>query len=417
MYHKVKNKTLLFINNSLYKNSLYLMLTTFTGALAGMLFWVINTKIFTPDQIGLATALISSMTLISNLSMLGLNTGIIRYLPKANNKSENINTVISVIALSSLFISIVYIIGLNTFAPKLSFLKENIFYLILFITFTIILSVDGIYSNVFIAYRSSKFIFYKSIVGNILKIISPYLLVSLGAVAIYIAASLGSVIALIVSIYILYGYFAYKIKFTIKKKILSNMFKLSFSNYIASFLASLPLSILPILIVNNLGAKEAGIFYLDLMIINLLSTIQSSIGQSLFAEGSNNDKDLKKHVISSVKFIILVLIPAILITIFGGKYILLIFGKIYSDDGIMLLQLLAISVIFTSINGLLSAILNIKGKVKLILMMCIIGPVILLSFIYFLLPGGLVSLGYAWLFGEGLISVIFLCVVYFKAIR
>lgn len=393
------------------------MLTTFTGALAGMLFWTINTKLYTPEEVGIATAMISSMTLITGFSMLGLNVGIIRYLPKAKNKSENINTVITTVLLSSSLISLVFLLGLNYFSPKLAFLQQNYIFFIIFILLAVILSIDNIFSNTFIATRNSKYVFYKSILGNILKILAPFALIGLGSYAIYLSSSLSFVVAFILGIIILYKTLNYKIRFAINKNILKNMFKLSFTNYIASFLASLPLSLLPILIVNQLGSKEAGIFYLDLMIINLLNTIQSSIGQSLFAEGSNDIKDLKKHVLKAVKFIILILVPAILITIFLGQYILLIFGKVYSDEGIYLLRLLAISVIFTSINGLLSAILNIKAKVNLILIMCIIGPIILLTFIYFLLPSGLIALGYAWLFGEALISIIYMSMVYFKIVR
>jgi hypothetical protein len=64
----------------------------------------------------------------------------------------------------------------------------------------------------------------------------------------------------------------------------------------------------------------------------------------------------------------------------------------------------------------LSAILNVKGKVNYILMMCLIGPIILLTFIYFALPHGLIPLGIAFLVGEALISVIYLFVVLFKAL-
>jgi len=404
-----------FITDSLYRNSIYLMGSTFIGAFFGFFFWFVITKIFPPDQIGLATVLISSVTLLSGFSLLGLNLGIVRYLPKSNVKHKQINTVITVVLLSSLFITIVYLLGLDWFAPNLAIIKQNLWTLILFVFIVVFFSMESIYSNVFVALRNSKFVFYKSIITNLFKILSPFILLSFGAYGIFISSTFGPVITFFISLFILYKFLKYKFSFYINKQILSQMFKLSLGNYVASFAARLPLNLLPIMITNTLGAKEAAFYYIDASIIVLLNSIQSSIGQSLFAEGSNNDMNLKEYVFKAIKFNLLILLPAILVFVFLGNYILLFFGKQYSDEGFSLLRLLAISVIFTSINGLLSAILNVKGKVNLILMMCIIGPAILLSLIYFFLPYGLISLGYAWLIGEAIISLVYLFAILFIA--
>ena len=388
------------------------MMSTFVGSFFGFFFWIVNTKLYTPEQIGLATALISSLSLITGFSLLGLNLGIIRYLPKAEKKTDQINTVLTIVLCSTLVVSVIYLLGLPYFSPKLLFLTQNTLFLIIFIILAVFFSLESIYNNVFIAYRNSKYVFYKSIIGNIAKVTTPLILLAFGSYAIFISSTIGSVITFFVSIFILYKLFNYKFQLVIKKDIFSKMFKLSFGNYIASFAASLPLTLLPIMITNTLGPKQAAFFYMDMAIVGLLTAIQSSIGQSLFAEGSHNDKELKKHVIKSIKFYLLIMVPAILVIVLFGKYILLFFGKDYSSEGIALLQILVLSVIFTSINSLLSAILNIKGKVNIILVMCIIGPIILLTLIYFLLPHGLISLGYAWLVGEGIISLIYLLVVY-----
>jgi len=402
--------------DSLYRNSIYLMLSTGIMAFFGFFFWIINARLFSAEQIGLATALISSVSLISGLSLIGLNTGIIRYLPKSDRKEDKINTVITIVLIITFVLSIIYILGLNYFSPKLSFINHNIIFILIFILITVFLSLESIYGNVFIAYRNTKYTFYKSIIGSIFKIASPFMLVSLGIYAIFISASLGSVIAFLMSLIILYRVYGYKLRLIIKKDIFLRMSKLSFGNYIAGFAASLPLNLLPIMIINNLGPKQAAFYYMDMLIAGTLNTVVSSTGQALFAEGSFNDKELKKYVIKSVKFTLLILIPSIIFIFLFGKYILLFFGKEYSSEGTILLYLLSLSVIFTSVNSVLSAILNVKGKVNYILMMCLVGPVILLIFTNYAIPMGLVPLGFAWLIGEGIISLIYISVVFFKAL-
>ena len=60
-----------FAQDSLYRNSIYLMLSTAIMAFFGFFFWIINTRLFSPTQIGLATALISSRRSAGRISYRG----------------------------------------------------------------------------------------------------------------------------------------------------------------------------------------------------------------------------------------------------------------------------------------------------------------------------------------------------------
>ena len=68
-------------NDSLYKNSIYLMLSTGVMATFGFFFWIINARIYSAEQIGIGTTLLSIMSLISSFSILGLGTGLINICP------------------------------------------------------------------------------------------------------------------------------------------------------------------------------------------------------------------------------------------------------------------------------------------------------------------------------------------------
>ena len=59
--------------------------------------------------------------------------------------------------------------------------------------------------------------------------------------------------------------------------------------------------VLPILITNIIGAKFSTYFYLDMMIANLLYIIPMATSQSLFAEGSYSERELKVHFKKSDK--------------------------------------------------------------------------------------------------------------------
>ena len=102
-------------NDSLYRNSIYLMLSTAVMAFLGFFFWIINARLYSTEQVGIATTLISVVTLISSFSLFGFGAGLIRYLPTSKQKNEKINTGFTLVAIASIFISIIYLLGLNIF--------------------------------------------------------------------------------------------------------------------------------------------------------------------------------------------------------------------------------------------------------------------------------------------------------------
>lgn len=395
-------------NDSLYRNSIFLMMSTGVMAFFGFFFWMINARLFKPEQVGIATALISIMTLISSFSLLGLNNGLIRYLPTSIRKNQKINTSFTLVILTSAVMALIYLIGINVFSPKLLFVRENVFFAVFFVLAIVFSTLNNISESVFIAYRSSIYVLIKNTISSLVKLSLPILLISLGAYGIFASVGISVMVAFVLSLIFLIFKFGYKIRPTIDKEVVERMGKFSLGNYVAIIFGSLPTLILPIMILNNLGAKFSAYFYIDLMIANLLFIVPTAVSQSLFAEGSYSAKELKTLILKALRINFLIIIPAIIITILFGQYILLAFGKQYSKEGVLLLQLFAISSIFISINSMGGALLNIKHKIKLLILVNFVGALLILNLSYYLLPKELLGIGFAWLIGQGIISTIYL---------
>jgi O-antigen/teichoic acid export membrane protein len=398
-------------NDSLYKNSIYLMLSTGVMAGFGFFFWIINARLYSAEQVGIGTTLISIMTLISSSSLLGLGNSLIKYLPTSDKKNEKINTSFTLVGLTSIFISIFFLAFLKTFSPKLLFVRESIIFSLLFILFVVFTSLNTISESVFIAYRSSKFVLIKNTISSIAKLILPIFLVALGAYGIFVSMGIAMAVAFLVSLVFLIFRFNYLPKPIIDRSIVKRMTKFSIGNYTAGLIGGLSAMVLPILITNSIGAKFSAYFYLDMMIANLLYIIPMATSQSLFAEGSYGEIELKMHLKKAIKIISIIIIPAIIVTFLFGNYILLAFGKEYSDEGFILLKLLSISGIFISINAIGGAILNIKQKIKLMILLSLINTTVILSLSVFFIKMnlfGIVGVGIGWIVGQGIISVIYL---------
>ena len=398
-------------NDSLYRNSIYLMSSTAVMTIIGFFFWIISARFYTSEQVGIGTTLISIITLVSGFSFLGLGTGLIRYLPTSNRKDKKINTAFTLVMIMSLVVSLIYLTFMKTFSPKLLFVKENVFFAILFVVFALFTSLNNLSESVFVAYRSSKFILIKNTAFSITKLILPIFLIALGGYGIFLSQGIAIIIAFAISTTILILVFKYKPKLIIDFDVVKKMTRLSLGNYFAGLIVIAPTTIIPILITNILGAKFSAYFYMDMMIANVLYIIPTSTTTSLFAEGSYNEKELRMHLKKAIKIISIIIIPAILITFFFGDFFLLVFGREYSTEGFVLLRYLAASGIFITINAIGVTIINIKHKIGLLILICFINAAIILSISIILLRTnyfGVVGVGIGWLTGQGITSLIYL---------
>ena len=136
--------------------------------------------------------------------------------------------------------------------------------------------------------------------------------------------------------------------------------------------------------------------------------------QSLFAEGSYSETELKVYLKKAIKIISIIIIPAIIVTFIFGNYILLAFGEKYSDEGFILLKFLSLSGIFVSINAIGSVILNIKHKIKLLILLSLISTTITLSLSVILMRMnlfGIIGIGIGWTVGQSIIALIYLLLI------
>jgi O-antigen/teichoic acid export membrane protein len=410
---KINNKQIRQLKNPLYRNGILLILNSIVLSGLGFLFWAIVVRIYSARDVGLATTLLSSIELICNLSLLGFNIALIRYLSQSKEKNKMIGSCFMLSGFIALTISTIFILGLNSFSPKLLFLKETKLYIFLFILFTISYVLFTLIDSVFIAYRKVKFVVLKNIIFGLLKLMFPFLLIVLGAFGILISVEISGIIALIISLIIGFIYLNIKIALKIKKEIIKNMLRFSIGNYISNTLLYAPSLVLPLIITNLINPETTAYFYLSIMLAGLLFIIPYSISQSLLAEGSHNPRNIKQNIKKSFRFSYLILIPAALILMILGKYLLLLFGKTYSDNAFMFLQLLVLSSIFYAINIIYIAIKNIQHQIrKVIIISFFISAATLLSS-YILINLGLVGIGISYILGQILGN----CFVFFDVVR
>jgi len=192
----------------------------------------------------------------------------------------------------------------------------------------------------------------------------PLLICVSVAFGVYAAAGFASVLAFVVgNLLILKVYSAYRPGFVIRKRVVGDMLHYSSGNYIANIFATLPNFILPLLVVNVLGAEMNAYFYVAWAIAFMLSAIPLAVSRSLLAEGSHSPDRLRMDVIRSLKFIFVLLVPAIVFVFVFGRYVLMLFGAEYAENSFGVMVVLCVASLPYVVNAVYTAVKRVQGEV------------------------------------------------------
>ena len=241
------------------------------------------------------------------------------------------------------------------------------------------------------------------------------LLPFLGSLGIFLSFGISSLIAILFSFIMIYR----KIEkspddkiLRIDKEFLKESFHFSAGNYFFMLFATIPLYLLPLLVLNVLGSDQTAYYYIAYTIASFLFMVSAAFSTSLFVEGSHGES-LRKNTIKSLLAIFSILVPLALFIFFFGGYILEIFGKDYTN-GLELLRVMVISSFFYSICQVYFSIEKVRNNIKDLIIISLLIFILLVSLSYFLMFNyGILGVGYAWIISYFLGSI----VVLYKIIR
>ncbi|HEV2402799.1 MAG TPA: oligosaccharide flippase family protein [Candidatus Saccharimonadales bacterium] len=397
----MKQKLLALRQDTLFRNSIYLMVSTGIMALLGFVFWLINARLFTPSQIGVATTLISAMNLISYIALLGFNSTFIRFLPTSKDRSNEINTGLLLSIIMAALVSTGYILLIPYIAPKLGIVHHNPWYAIGFVIMAALAAINLLTDSIFIAYRAAKYnLLIDGIIMSSIKLALPFLLVGLGAYGVFAASGSAASVAMALSILFLTLRFNYRPEFKIRTSTLRKVLHYSFSNYVGNLLNIAPTLVLPLVVINHLGAAAAGYYYLAFMVANLLYTVVYAVSQSLFAEGSYANQTLRELVKRSSAVVAGIMVPGTIILYFGAHLILGTYGKNYGSKASSLLTVLALAAPAVAIYTIVTVLLRINKQVYSLIVVNIIYLLTISGFATLWVDRGLKWIGYAWAMGQ-----------------
>jgi len=418
---EIENRLASFRKNvasvSLYKNFISLVTNSFLTSILGFVFVTVTTRIVSTAEVGIYSTIIAVVGLLALLSKLGLDIGLVRYLPQSKDSNSLINSCFIIGIFTSTLLSIAFILGADYWVPSLAYPLSQPIFLFSFIG-TVILSVlIGFQMNIFVSRRSTKYLIIRDSANNGLKIALTIVFVmfsiQISAVDLFYIHGF----ALLTSVYL---------GFILLKKVktdylaaleidflqIKTMVKFSLGTYISSLMGTGAQLALPLLVINILGAENTAYFYVAWTLRNLIEVIPGAISTSLFAEGVNCPGDLYYNAKKSIVVSYLITIPVIIaIAVFGSSF-LLIFGENYAQNSYLLLVLFAVSVLFSSANQVIYNVKLVNTDMRFILLYTgVSGLGLLLFSSIFMSLFGLIGVGLGLMVSQSILLIVILVIL------
>lgn len=362
------------LTNIVIKNSFYNFSATVINRFGALIFTIIVARVLLPRYFGIYNLAISIVFLLLTFTDLGINNSLIRYVSSslAQRNIKKASAYFHYLIKLKFFLSISFSFILAILAYPISnfvFQKPDLFPPLIFSSLLLFfLSMDSFYSSLFFAFNKVKYINYKEILYQSLRLILLSLILFLIAKSYYILGVIFSLIlsTLLVLIVILFWF----------KKIAPDIFK-SYNfkinkKRVLKFIGYLAIGTLSVVFFSYIDIIMLGIFISDVSYIGFyraaFSLVFSIAGLLTFASvllpifSRITKKRLDFSFNRVIKYTTILSIPATFGLFVLGKYFIrAIFGYEYLP-AVIPLYFLAFVIIETTITSSYFALLTSKEK-------------------------------------------------------
>lgn len=381
-----------------YGNGVALMLNAASGAALGFLFWMLAARLFAAEDLGFGIAVVSAATLAALIGKAGFDAALIRFLPHVHARYARklLASALAATAVLTMLVCAAILVlaaeGVESLAPLRTPMAATGFVLLATAT-----SAAWILDAFYVAEQQARITLLRNVAFNGVKLVAPFAIAAtLAPYAVPIAWAVGLAASLVVSAGLLPRFLARKGETGRERPTRGDVFAYSGKNYVLNLSEFLPGLLLPILVLEALGAQANAVFFLTWTMATVAFLASKAIAQSAFAalvrDGAPGPAVRKGALLST-----LALGPAALVLLLGAPFLLRLFGAHYVD-GAALLRLLALSIPAIAASNLYLAFLKARrAGWELTILPATTLAALLLALPLALAAAGIVGVGIAWL--------------------
>ncbi len=400
------------VKSPLYRNAIFIMLTSVIGSGLGFFFWLIVARTYAKEDIGAAVTLFQTLGFLGALGNLGIGIGLIRFMPETEEKDSLVNTGLTLSGIVTFVLSLVFLITLPLLLPNLTFVLQDPLYITTIIACTVVVGLAPILDGAAIAVRRADFQTWRTTIFAFLKIPLALGIVAFlpGRAGIFLslAASFGISVAVLGFFLLRRGVPGYRPRPDFRFDRIRPLLGFSLGNYVAGAIGAagvlLPTPLIYDALGPSAGPPNAAYFYVAIVVASLLYIIPGAAFTSFYAEASHKDMDRRRGERQAILLSLGLLIPAIAVMWFFSDPMLRLFGNpAYADEAITPLRILSFASIPVFLNGVFGTRVRVRKRTLPLIIAATISTVITLGLGWLLLQKpdlGIDGLAYAYVLGQ-----------------
>lgn len=357
----------------LLRNATSLVGTTVVTSGLGFIFWWLAARLFSPEEIGLSSAAISTMTLLGTFSMLGFGTLLMGELPRRPaNSAGLIFTALLTVMLAGGLTGLGFGLGAGWFSPELKEALATPIGLALFAGGVALTAAGLVADQAVIGLLWGGLQLWRNgLLATIKLLILPVAAIFAGQAPLLIYSTwvFGSLASLVVLGFLLrrknkqpnsplVGAYRFELG------LLGKLGKASFAHHALNLAIQAPLLTLPLLVTALLSSSSNGAFYIAWMIAGLGFVAPVALSTVLYAVGSSSPELLAKKLRFTLRLSFLLTVVGSVGLILGSDLLLTLFGKSYAQQADDCLRLLAVAAFPLIIKDHFISLARIKSRIK-----------------------------------------------------
>lgn len=378
------------------RGSYALLANSAVTAVLGIVFWLLASRIFSVEEVGLGTATIAAILTAANLGQLNLyQTAGVLLASSSGNTRGTVRQILTAATISTTVLAALISISSKVLGFGGELLVGPAMFVLCAVAWTCFAVKDGI----FVGLRSFGAIPLSNAVYGLLKIL--FLLIfssSVGIISLIIATFMPLLLLLPIIIAYIWSHATVDHAHAVHQGLDRRFIGIDYVGFIVLQLCT---TLLPFLVLILSNAKEAGVFAIIWLLVSMIDTLAHSAGVPLAAEASRN-LTMSKTIATMLSRRSLVVVGlAVVVSFLLADLILSFYGKEYSNDGSLAFRVLVLASLPRAYSVISIAFLRAHRRVGTTTLLEVFHAAIVMCLAVIAVPTfGVMGIAVAWLAGQ-----------------
>jgi O-antigen/teichoic acid export membrane protein len=381
-----------------------LVFANLSGSALGALGFLLAARLYAPADVGVGTALVAATNLLGTVAGLGLESGILRFLPEAGTTARRlVARAMGINGALSVLVGVVFVAGRSTWAVNLPVIDTPFGAAVLVIAVAIN-ALSLLLDSVLVAIRRPGVLSARALGAGAARIIGLIALASYGAWGVFgswVAASALATLVAAIRVRDVRSPTRASAKPAPNPPSTARVVTYSIRSYAIELAATVPTSAMPLIVISLVGPASTAYYALGALAGGVASGIGRAAIVSLFAEGSHEPDHLAFLSRKALTFAMALLLPITACALIFAEPVLAVFGAGYATEGAWNLRLQVLSVLPSTFAMAFVSVLRVRERLAPIFGIVVLGCAVTLAFAFLLVARlGVSGGGLAILLGQ-----------------